>query len=690
MISKLEHALALAAEGYYVFPVKENAKTPLVPWTERSNRNPDTIKAWWMSELGSEHNYNIGIDCGKSGILVIDVDCKNNQPGKENYEKLAKTKGFGKDLYTVGTPSGGLHLYYRNSDFKSTASTLAMGIDTRGIGGYVLAAGSEIDGKFYSSAVSSLRPRDSLDDIPFWLSEALSSSKKKNTETPNGHKTIIEDNPDDIAYAIELLQNLEGATEDGTGDITTYKTFCKLKERGISLTTAIDLALEHWNPNCEPPWESEELKTKAENAYRYGQNATGVKSPLAEFDIPKEQPTEIKHTHNYAPGWMPKKANQIPRRQWVIPGIAQKGKVTLIVSEPGVGKSTLTLGTMLAKTSGKKLMGFDTGERGACAVFNNEDDVEEMERRLVAYMQHHVMSDTDLYNEAKSPLMFINSGEMKRLRIAKRLKDGTIAPDAVQALIAYVLENNIRLLIIDPFAETHPAQENSNEDIGTVAAMFRYVAQKGNCAVILIHHTKKPDKAIGQGGGGDMNLSRGASSLLGVARSVWTLTNMTEKEAATFSIPENDRHLYVVFEQAKANMAAPGGNKKYFKRVSVTLRLAPDDIDGESVGILEPIKLIANPGPAKADDIQFLHAMEEVLEVKNFTYTDMATAVIQLPEYSDKQHDAILKRIRRLLSEGIITGFKGVICVEETTIRGRKVKRIHLKKHSKLEASDII
>ncbi len=279
---------------------------------------------------------------------------------------------------------------------------------------------------------------------------------------------------------------------------------------------------------------------------------------------------------------------------------------------------------------------------------------------------------------------------MKRLRIAKRLKVGTIAPDAVQALIAYVLENNIQLLIVDPFAETHPAQENSNEDIGTVAAMFRHVAQKGNCAVILVHHTKKPDKALGQGGGGDMNLSRGASSLLGVARSVWTLTNMTEKEAALFGIPENERHLYVVFEQAKANMAAPGGNKKYFKRVSVTLRLALDDIDGESVGILEPVKLIANPGPAKADDIQFLHAMEEVLEYQDHTYTDLATSIIQLPEYSDKQHDAILKRIRRLLREGVITGFKGVITEEEITVKGRKVKRIHLKKHSKLKTADII
>ena len=142
--SKLEHALRLAEDGYYVFPCKENGKTPLVPWTERSNRNPDTIKGWWASDFGAEHNYNIGIDCGKSGILVVDVDCKNNQPGKENYERLDKDKGFGKDLYTVRTPSGGLHLYYRNSDFKSTASSLAVGIDTRGIGGYVLAAGSEI------------------------------------------------------------------------------------------------------------------------------------------------------------------------------------------------------------------------------------------------------------------------------------------------------------------------------------------------------------------------------------------------------------------------------------------------------------------------------------------------------------------------------------------------------------------
>jgi len=298
-----------------------------------------------------------------------------------------------------------------------------------------------------------------------------------------------------------------------------------------------------------------------------------------------------------------------------------------------------------------------------------------MERRLVAYMKHYEMPNTTVYNE-KKPLLFINSGELKRLRIAKRLKDGTLVFDAVQPLIAYVLENNIQLLIVDPFAETHPAGENSNEDIVTVAAMFRQVAQKGNCAVILVHHSRKPEKSAGQGGGGgDMNLSRGASSLLGVARSVWTLTNITEKEAATFNIPENERHLYVVFEQAKANMAAPGSNKKYFKRNSVTLRLAPDDIDGEKVGILEPVELDeVQSSKMTSRETKLLQIIKETtLELKADTngiviiprinikekfdhYLDHEPGKDKLPTPHTKR-DALRKGLLSLKAKGVIKDF---------------------------------
>ncbi len=693
MTSKLEHALALAAEGYYVFPVKENGKTPLVPWTERSNRNPDTIKGWWASDFGAEHNYNIGIDCGKSGILVVDVDCKNNQPGKENYEKLEQQRGFCSDCL-VQTPSGGLHLYYKADGFGNTSHALADGIDTRGNGGYVLAAGSEIDGRPYyrsTGSVSDLwnKGQSDLPLMPDWLGDALSSSRhvKRRSDAP---EVCVEDNPDDIAYAIELLQNLEGAAEDGTGDITTYKTFCKLKERGISLATAIGLALEHWNPNCSPPWEPEELKTKAENAYRYGQNATGALSPHAEFDIPKThngvKPEQQSKTSDFAPAWRTKQAVLIPRRRWVIPGIAQPGKVTVLVAEPGGSKSTWSLGTALAKASGKPLMGFDVGDRGAVAIFNNEDDLEEMERRLVAAMQAYKIAAQDIAlpggADPSDSLLFINSGDKRRLRIAKRLQDGRLVADDVERMIAYVKENNIQLLIADPLSETHAGQENSNEDMVKVGGMYRYVAQRADCAVLLIHHTRKPDKAATEGYSGNPNSARGASSLIGVARTVLTLGVFSKQDCARYNIPEKEKSFYIVLEQAKANMTAPGSSRYFYHREGVLL----GGIEGDNVGVLKHVRLSerAHLTPLNA---LILEAIERMLDVKrDIALAEIAKTLCSIAEFSDKQPRAMDKALRRLMSEGLLKGDKGVLTLEDR----EGVKFIHYVPFEKTLLNDVI
>lgn len=698
MTSKLEHALRLAEDGYYVFPCKENGKTPLVPWTERSTRNKDTIKAWWTPDFGAEHNYNIGIDCGKSGILVVDVDCKNNQPGKENYEQLDKEKGFGKDIFTVITPSGGLHLYYRNSDFGNTASKLAVGIDTRGSGGYVLAAGSEIDGKAYIATVG-LRARDTLQSVEPWLGEALSASRTPARSERKSSEKYTEDDPGDIAYAIELLQSLEGAAEDGTGDITTYKTFCKLKDRGVSLATAIELAAEHWNPNCCPPWEPEELKVKAENAYRYGQNGTGALSPMAEFDIPKETPkvpAEPQAPRFNAAFELPD-ASTIKPRDWVFGGMALAKQVSMLVAMPGVGKSTFTLSMALSKVTGRNILGIDPFARGAVALFNNEDNMDEQTRRLVAAAQKFKINKTDLYRteQNRDSMLFLN-GRDHPLRIAKRIANNTIKAVDADPMADYALENDIRLMIVDPFSMTHPATENSNEEIIKVGTLFNYVAEKSNAAVLIVHHTRKNQMASAQGHSGNLDSARGASALGGLVRVAYTLDSLSSQEAKRVGITEEQRRNYVLLEQAKANMSAPGVDRHYYLRHGEVVGTPEYN---ESVGVLVPVKL--NAMNAASDAIRTLiQHLEDILKDGEQSVPDI---VKMLPEhhhayYAEKQPGAISQAIHRLFKEEkVITGFTGSIHADDrNTGKTRNTRYLSLKipnsafAHDATDLEDII
>jgi len=75
------------------------------------------------------------------------------------------------DTYTVRTPSGGLHLYFRSPEaggFRNTSGKLGWRIDTRAAGGYVVAAGSvRPEGAYTVTNAAPIAP------LPAWLARAL-------------------------------------------------------------------------------------------------------------------------------------------------------------------------------------------------------------------------------------------------------------------------------------------------------------------------------------------------------------------------------------------------------------------------------------------------------------------------------------------------------------------------------------
>ncbi|MBL6277501.1 bifunctional DNA primase/polymerase [Micromonospora fiedleri] len=210
-------ALAYAARGWHVFPLRPDrpdatdpdaAKRPAFPnrctaercdlsdarcraagrhvgWEERATTDPDRIRRAW-----STRPYGVGIACGPSGLVVVDLDVPKHPDdtpppewarvcdGRDVFAILAgrhgtpttRVTGFGADdttppgvdhTYTVLTPSGGTHLYYRHPTggplLRNTTSDRGRGlgwkVDTRAHGGYVVAAGSTVTGRPYQVAL---------------------------------------------------------------------------------------------------------------------------------------------------------------------------------------------------------------------------------------------------------------------------------------------------------------------------------------------------------------------------------------------------------------------------------------------------------------------------------------------------------------------------------------------------------
>lgn len=202
-------ALSYAARGWHVFPLRPGDKRPAFPdhsadrctgtdprcraagrhviWQERATTDPDRIGRAWSATA-----YGIGIACGPSGLVVVDLDVpKSGQApppawrrpgvvdGSDVFAHLCADHGGTDfpDTPTVLTPSGGRHLYYAHPTgpdwpdgvrLANTAGTLGWLVDTRAWGGYVVAPPTVIDGNPYRMiAHAALAP------LPGWIADAL-------------------------------------------------------------------------------------------------------------------------------------------------------------------------------------------------------------------------------------------------------------------------------------------------------------------------------------------------------------------------------------------------------------------------------------------------------------------------------------------------------------------------------------
>jgi hypothetical protein len=172
-------ALAAARRGWAVFPCRPGDKRPAVPeWEQRACSDPDRVARYWPSA-----QHNIGIACGPSQLVVVDLDTHGHLPedwcqlpgvrdGRDVLAHLAEWAGQPwPSTYMVATANGGRHLYFtapEGSEIRNSASLLGPLVDVRAAGGYVVAAGSQVDGKPYEVLNAS-----DAEPLPEWIRQLL-------------------------------------------------------------------------------------------------------------------------------------------------------------------------------------------------------------------------------------------------------------------------------------------------------------------------------------------------------------------------------------------------------------------------------------------------------------------------------------------------------------------------------------
>ncbi|GGM79863.1 hypothetical protein GCM10012275_58090 [Longimycelium tulufanense] len=200
-------ALACAARGWPVFPIRPGAKKPPAlhgdttrrpcprtgpcrsghqGWEQRATTDPDRIRRCWATAP-----YNIGLAAGPAGLVVVDLDTPKSpedvppkgwsrrgvHDGHDVFALLCADAGqpVPSDTFTVRSARGGTHLYFQAPAGVRLGITegeqgngLGWKVDTRGWGGYVVAPGSITPDGVYR--VTDARPPA---ELPGWLVQAL-------------------------------------------------------------------------------------------------------------------------------------------------------------------------------------------------------------------------------------------------------------------------------------------------------------------------------------------------------------------------------------------------------------------------------------------------------------------------------------------------------------------------------------
>ncbi|WP_409188909.1 AAA family ATPase [Bradyrhizobium sp. RDM4] len=263
--------------------------------------------------------------------------------------------------------------------------------------------------------------------------------------------------------------------------------------------------------------------------------------------------------------------SKIPARKWLYGRHYARQFLTCTIASSGMGKTSLAISEALAMASGKALLGITPPERARVWLWNGEDPRDEIDRRIVAGMLEHGLQPTDVEG-----YLFTDVGREMPVIIATQTRYGAIiAKPVVEAVIATIQQNRIDVLVVDPFIKSHKVAENDNSAMDAVATEWAHIADKTNCAIELLHHTRKT-------GGADVSVEdgRGAGAVVSASRSARAVNRMSKEEAVKAGIDATSAWRYLKVDSGKASMSSHPEHADWYRLVTVPLG------NGDDVGVV--------------------------------------------------------------------------------------------------------
>jgi AAA domain len=257
----------------------------------------------------------------------------------------------------------------------------------------------------------------------------------------------------------------------------------------------------------------------------------------------------------------------LPRREFIYDNHYVRSYLSETISIADIGKSSLTVAEAIAMCTGIPLLGVAPVETVNVWLFNGEDSSTDLKRKIAAVCQFYRIDMRELQGS-----LFLGSGRERKIQLAKG-RDAVINQADCDYVAQTISTRRIGAMVIDPFVTIHSVPENDNPAIEVVAEALAHIATSTNCAIDIVHHTRK----VGDGVKVTADDARGAGALFAKSRSARTLNRLSLGQAVAAGVRARD-YFYVTYE--KFNLRRPNDAPDWRRFESVTIA------NGESVGVV--------------------------------------------------------------------------------------------------------
>lgn len=336
----------------------------------------------------------------------------------------------------------------------------------------------------------------------FWDIPIIPDPKPERKQRQPGERS------DDGTMAKLYQRHPEGGGPYGGRDnaLTAYMGY--LRSTGIDYDSAYPAAVA-WNLRwCDPPIPEHEVAEKAGRAWSdWPESDREPLTPamLREQLAQKVEPEAELEIWNW---WRFKEEGQnCPEQDWIAQDMIIHKGLHFIAAASGSGKSWLGIDLAIACASGRPWCNFIETNPAKVLYINEEINLKQFWGRFC------MMHPSDIPN----------------LHIIQKQNTKLDKSYHVDALVKYIKQHEIQLVVVDTFVRVHSMDENDNGAVAKLYDRFQELIDAG-AAVVALHHNKKlaPGVAITQ------DTMRGASDLAAQADMVLSINH--DIEAKTYDV----------------------------------------------------------------------------------------------------------------------------------------------------------